>query len=149
MVKREREGIKTRLLPGYTTGHRSPASTPRLTDLHSEERAYLQVLPSNKATSIISHPAVIGNNDCMVYSHLLSPNTDTETNSAIKTSLSLSLFFFFGTTDQQHCCVTRNEMNKHKLLKRNCKRPRQATSTGYLENNNFIQFLSFRARAEL
>lgn len=31
----------------------------------------------------------------MVYSHLLSPNTDTETNSAIKTSLSLSLFFFF------------------------------------------------------
>ncbi len=64
--------INTRLIPGYTTGHRSPAAPIRLTELDIEERARLQVLPFNKATSIISSPAVIGNINCVVYTHLLS-----------------------------------------------------------------------------
>lgn len=72
--------INTRLIPGHTAGHRSPASSVRLTELDLEERARLQVLPFNKVTSIISPPAVIGNINCVVCTYLLSPNTDTETN---------------------------------------------------------------------
>lgn len=90
-------GINTRLIPGYTTGHRSPASSVRLAELNLKERACLQVLPLNKATSIISPPAVIANINCVVYTCLLSPNKDTEANFLCNKNLTKTFTYLSAT----------------------------------------------------
>lgn len=87
--------INTRLIPGYTTGHRSAASSLGLAQLDLKERACLQVLSLNKTTSIISPPAVFANINCVVYTRL-SPNKD-EANSHCNKNLTKTFTYLSGT----------------------------------------------------
>lgn len=102
MVNRERGVIKTRLIRGYITGHVS--SILSALDL---EWTHLKPLPPSKAASDISPLAVIGNIDCTVYSHLLSPYTDTETNSLGDRSITKASLSTTGA--RTNSAATRNE----------------------------------------
>lgn len=65
-------GINTRLIRRSGTGHRSPARSVRRAELDLKERAFLQVRPLYKVTSIISPPAVCAYSGCVAHSHRLS-----------------------------------------------------------------------------